>query len=177
MPLLVLSYPDLTHADYTWIQNIRAKHDQLYYDVVEPHFTFVFPVSSLDQDTFVAHVKKQAQGFAICPFVLRRAVIAKDAFKAYTHIFLLPDEGYRTMVKMHDRLYTGPLASELRLDIPFIPHIGAGNAMDALVCERLAGELNARNFSIPGEVTALDVVRYERGQVESVEHIRLVESP
>jgi hypothetical protein len=109
--------------------------------------------------------------------MLRHAVIAKDAFKAYMHIFLVLDEGYRTMINMHDRLYTGPLASELRLDIPFVPHIGAGNTVDTLVCEQLAGELNARNFSLPGEVTALDVVRYERGQVESVEHIRLVESP
>jgi hypothetical protein len=67
MPLLVLSYPDLTHADSTWIQSIRAKHDQLYYDVVEPHFTFVFPISSLDLDTFVAHVKKQAQGLPYVP--------------------------------------------------------------------------------------------------------------
>lgn len=43
MALLVLAYPELSKNDYDWIQDFRRKHDELYYKIVEPHFTIVFP--------------------------------------------------------------------------------------------------------------------------------------
>ena len=174
MSFLVLSYPGVSPDDDAWIQNLRARHDQLQYDIVGPHFTFVFPVSGLDQNTFVTHVKNQAQGLAQFTFALRCAVVVKDALNAYTHVCLTPDEGYSAMVKLHDRLYTGPLAAELRLDIPFIPHLTVGYDADAHACKRLADDLNAQGVSIPGAITALDVVRYEGRQVESIERIALI---
>ncbi len=173
MSFLVLGYPELSPADYAWIQNVRAQNDQLQYDIVGPHFTFVFPVSSLDQDAFVTHVQQQARGVARLTFALRCAVVVKDALNGYRHVFLTPEEGYSAMVKLHDRLYTGPLAAKLRLDIPFIPHLTVGYDADAHACKRLADELNAQDFSIPGAITALDVVRYEDGRAESIEQITL----
>ncbi len=44
MALLVVAYPELSKSDYDRIQAFRQMHDPLYYDVVEPHFTIVFPV-------------------------------------------------------------------------------------------------------------------------------------
>ncbi len=172
MSFLVLSYPVLSPGDHAWIQNVRAEHDAQY-EIVRPHFTFVFPVSRLEQETFVAHTRDQARGQARFSFVLRSAVAVKDALSAYTHVFLVPDEGYSTMVELHDRLYTGPLAAELRLDIPFIPHLTVGNAAYAQACKRLADDLNARSFVILGEITILDVVRYDEGRLESIERIEL----
>ena len=81
------------------------------------------------------------------------------------------------MVKLHDRLYTGPLAAELRLDIPFIPHLTVGNAAEAQACKRLADDLNARGVSIHGDINALDVARYEGGRVESIGRIELADTP
>ena len=81
------------------------------------------------------------------------------------------------MVKLHDRLYTGPLAAELRLDIPFIPHLTVGNASEAQACKRLADDLNARGVSIHGGIATLGVVRYEGGRVESIERIELADTP
>lgn len=173
MSFLVLGYPELSPADYAWLQTLRAKYDLLQYAVVGPHFTFVFPVSGLDQDAFVTHIKHQGQGLAGFTFALRCAVVVKDALNAYMHVFLTPEEGYSAMVKLHDRLYTGPLAANLRLDIPFIPHLTVGYDADAHACKRLADELNAQNFSIPGAITALDVVRYEDGRAENIEQITL----
>ena len=176
MSFLVLSYPELSPGDHAWIQSIRAEHDTQY-EIVGPHFTLVFPVTSQEQDAFVTHVRNRAQGQAKFYFVLRCAVVVKDALSAHTHVCLVPDEGHSTMVKLHDRLYTGPLAAELRLDIPFIPHLTVGNAANAQACKRLADDLNARGVSIHGEIAALDVARYEGGRVESIGRIELADTP
>jgi len=73
MSCLVLSYPELSAANYNWIQGLRAKYDQLQYNVVGPHFTFVFSVSNLEQETFVAHVKDQITNYLFRDHVLSPA--------------------------------------------------------------------------------------------------------
>jgi len=171
--LLVLGYPNISQDDLNWIQTVRTEHDELYYEVVTPHFTIVFPVLNIDRAKFVEHVKLQARGFKKIAFVLRCAVIVKDTFNEYTHVFLVPDEGYSDIVKVHDKLYSGQLASELRLDIPFIPHMGIGNAVDPHVCKKLADDLNQQAFAIEGVIETLDVVWYGGSKVNTVEQIEL----
>jgi hypothetical protein len=173
MSLLVLSYPNISEKDFNWIQAVRANHDELYYKVVAPHFTIVFPNFNQDKVEFVEHAKLQARCFKKIDFVLRCAIIVKDAFNDYTHLFLVPDEGYSEIVKLHDKLYDGPLAPELRLDIPFIPHIGIGNAIDPFACKKLADELNRKAFEINGRIETLDVTWYEENKVETLERIEL----
>jgi len=65
------------------------------------------------------------------------------------------------------------LASELRLNIPFIPHIGIGNAIDPFVCKKLADELNRQAFEINGRIETLNVTWYEENKVETIERIEL----
>ncbi|MCS6846165.1 MAG: hypothetical protein RMN52_00450 [Anaerolineae bacterium] len=43
MSLLVLAYPELSNADRECIRAFRERYDPLYYPVVAPHFTLVFP--------------------------------------------------------------------------------------------------------------------------------------
>ena len=173
MSLLVLSYPVISRDDFNWIQAVRVNHDKLHYKVVAPHFTIVFPLSDMDRVRFIEHIKHQSRGFKKIAFVLRSAVIVKDATSEYTHVFLVPDEGYGDIVKLHDRLYSGQLASELRLDIPFIPHIGIGNAIDPQVCKELADDLNKQDFTIEGIIETLYVLWYEGNKVNTIEQIEL----
>jgi hypothetical protein len=173
MSLLVLAYPSLARADYEWIQRIRARHDGRYYRLIEPHFTFVFSVSKVERKVFVEHVKGQARRVEPFKFVLRCALVVADDSGQFSHVFLVPDEGFSEIVRLHDALYTGALAPELRLDIPFIPHIGIGNSDDARECKRLADELNAEGFRLEGRIETLDVVSYENSTVQTVERIEL----
>jgi hypothetical protein len=106
-------------------------------------------------------------------FVLRCAVLGDDAFSDLTHVFLVPDEGYSRIVKLHDRLYTGILKEELRLDIPFIPHIGISNSQNAQACKDLVDDLNAESFEVKGRVEKLDVIWYEGYQVNTIKPIAL----
>lgn len=174
MALLVLAYPRIEKKDYEWIQKIRAAHDERYYSVVEPHFTIVFPVVDIEQDSLISHIEKKSKKIGTFYFAIRCAQIVKDSFSDYTDVFLIPEEGYRIFVKLHDALYTGPLEKDLRLDIPFIPHIGIANSLDARKCKKITDEINAQNPEIIGAVDKLSVVQYENDSVRTLKEIILL---
>jgi 2'-5' RNA ligase superfamily len=173
MALLVLAYPRIKQADYDWIQSIRTQHDERYFSLVAPHFTLVFPVMGMEREAFSAHVRQQTTGVKSIPFVMRCAIVVEDDARQFSHVFLVPDEGFSEIVRLHDRLYNGALARELRLDITFIPHVGVGNNADARACKRVADELNAQDFRIAGTIDTLDVVWYEHTTLRTIEQIAL----
>lgn len=173
MPLLVIAYPQLEEKDYSWIQTVRSKYDERYFKVVEPHFTFIFPDFNTNKDEFIKHVQHVAKKFKEFYFVLRCAQIVKDSFSDYTDVFLIPEEGYRLFVKLHDALYTGVLEKELRLDIPFIPHLGVANNLDAEKCKSLADEINSENLEIVGAISKLEIISYEENKVKTIKQIYL----
>ena len=171
--LLVLAYPTLSREDYTWIQAIRATHDEVNYQLVKPHFTLVFPSYGVKQDRFITHIKAMVADFPVFHFVLRSAIVAKDSFNESTHVFLVPDEGHSYFIKLHDRLYTGRLSPELRLDIPYIPHIGVANAINPEHCKKVVDDLNAQNFAVTGQIVNLDIVVYANDRVETISQVKL----
>lgn len=173
MALLVLAYPQIENKDYNWIQNFRSKHDEKYFHVVEPHFTLVFPVFELEKKDFINHIQKVSKNFKEFYFVLRCSQIVKDSFSNYTDLFLVPEEGYRIFIKLHDLLYSGILEKELRLDIPFIPHLGIGNNLDPQVCKTWADEINKKGIEIVGAISKLSVVNYENDKVSLEKEIFL----
>ena len=172
-PLVVLAYPTLSPEDLAWIQSFRAQHDELYFKLVDPHFTFVFPQSSVGEADLLAHVRDKARAVPVITLTIRCAVVVDDATSPYWHVFLVPDEGFSDIVKLHDRLYEGILAHELRLDIPFIPHIGISTSRDSNVCKALADEVNAAALSIAGSIERLDIAALEPDRVKTIESIEL----
>jgi len=173
MSFLVLAYPEIKTEDFEWIQKIRSQHDELYYNLVEPHFTIVFPSTGIETDRFSSHVKKSIGDISSFRFVIRSAMVSDDRFVECFHTFLVPDEGWSDITKLHDRLYVDILAPQLRLDIPFIPHVGIGNSKDARRCKELADTINRGNIEIEGRVRSLDIVNYENDIVTELERISL----
>lgn len=173
MAFLVVAYPELSETDYDQIQVFRQQHDELYYDVVNPHFTIVFPVFGWDEEAFVAESAKQAVGIRPFAFTLRSAVLNKDAFNDYFHTFLVPDEGYGRIIRLHDQMYADKLFPERALEIDFIPHIGIGNSRDPLACLAMMREWNKEDFAISGQVTALDIISYEDDATMTLQQIQL----
>ncbi|OGU54814.1 MAG: hypothetical protein A2V66_06935 [Ignavibacteria bacterium RBG_13_36_8] len=171
MSLLVLSYPEIEKKDYDWIQSIRESHDERYYKVVEPHFTIVFPTFNIDKNIFINHIISKTKKIKPFYFVLRCAMIVKDSFSDYTDVFLIPEEGFRIFIKLHDLLYTGPLTKELRLNIPFIPHLGVANNKDAKKCKKLADKLNGQKIEIAGSINSLDIVWHEGENTNTLKKI------
>jgi hypothetical protein len=83
-------------------------------------------------------------------------------------VFLVADEGNSTILALHDRLYAGPLAGELRLDLPYVPHITVGRFSSAAAAKACADRLNAGPVTIRGRIEAIAVVRAEGGRAEVV---------
>ena len=174
MNLHVVAYPDLPAADVERIQLCRRDHNSLY-PVIGAHFTIVFSVPDMALSDFTAEIKKQISGISAIRFCLRSAVINKDAFSDYYDAFLVPDEGFSSIVKLHDRLYAGMLAPHHRLDISYIPHISIANATDPHFIKQIVNDWNAEELAISGSISSLDIVNYDRDEriITTVEKIPL----
>ncbi|MFC2042711.1 2'-5' RNA ligase family protein [Chloroflexota bacterium] len=173
MALLVVAYPEIAQYDYDEIQAYRLVHDGLYFGVVEPHFTIVFPVFDWDTEAFVVEVSKQARGIQSFDFTLRSAVLNKDAFNDYYHAFLVPDEGYGQIVRLHDQMFADKLFPQRVLTVDFIPHIGIGNSLDPLACLAMVREWNNQDFAISGRVSAVYIINYMDDTIETIQRIQL----
>lgn len=163
----------LSKEDFNWIQSVREEHDSLYYEVIDPHISLVFPIDGVEASPFVEHVREKAHSTAPFEVVFRCSILGDPDFQGYAHTFLVPDEGFSDVVRLHDRLYTGPLADFLRLDIPFIPHLGIANTPEPEDCKVIIDDLNAEKFEIEGRVESLDVVEYDGETVRPLEQISL----
>jgi 2'-5' RNA ligase len=172
MALLALSYPSISDVNRTLIQAIREQHDPNY-AIVAPHFTLVFPLVDQERALLSEHLHRILQGQEQISFVLRCALVVKDVTGDSTHTFLVPDEGFSDLVKLHDHLYTGFLAEQLRLDIPFIPHITVASSRQPEVCKRVADEINSQNISIRGTIRTVALVEYANNRVMTLEQIAL----
>lgn len=173
MAYLVVAYPQLSSVDFEKIQSCRKDFDERYFSVINPHFTLVFPVHDFSEIDFVKEIKEQSKEISKFDFVIRCATVNKDAFSDYYHTFLVPDEGYSRIVKLHDTLYSNQLQRNLRLDIDFIPHIGIGNSNDKNSCKNLAAEWNKKEFAIAGTVNQLTILNYENGAIEKIDEVEL----
>jgi hypothetical protein len=171
--LLVLAYPLLTEGDRTWIDSFRKQHDHLFYGIVEPHFTVVFPTFGIGQDDFIQEVKEKSKYIRRFGFTIRCAMMNHDRLSEYNHIFLSPDEGNSNIVHLHDCLYSGIIRKTMRLDIDFFAHIAIGSDKDPEKCKALVDEVNARNMEIRGSVTSLDIVSYSDRNAKNIERIDL----
>jgi len=156
--LLVLAYPEVAPTDLAWIESIRAAHDPAS-ERVRAHFTLVYPTQALAAAQLIAHVRAVVPICAPFPFVLSAALPYPDVTGPEQHVFLMPNAGFGALVRLHERLYSGLLASDRRLDIPTVPHVTVARLTDPARGRDLAAELNARDWSIPGTLTALTIVR------------------
>lgn len=170
---LLIAYPELANDDFDKIQNYRKHKDELYFSVVKPHFTIVFPVFDIKEDEFIKEVKTQTSNLNGFDFTIRCATISKDTFSEYFHAFLVPDEGFSSIIKIHDKLYSDRLKDNLRLDIDFVPHIGIGNSTNKLLCKKMVDDWNKEEFEIAGTIKQLTVVKYENNTITEIENIEL----
>lgn len=172
MAYLVISYPELDNSDYKWIQEYRKKYDSRYFALVEPHITLVFPADNIEKNLFIAETRRQIEGIQPFGFIIRVATINFDSFGNFYHEFLVPDEGYSSVVKLHDALYSDAFKQNLSYDIDFIPHIGIGNSDDAEVSKARVDQLNAKGLNIQGRVSSVDIVEYQDDTITTIENIK-----
>lgn len=172
MNLHVVAYPELAPVDYEKIQLVRQAHNSLF-GVIEPHFTIVFSVPDMDVGVFIEEIKKQVGQTPAIPFCLRCAVITKDSFSNNYDAFLVPDEGFSRILKLHDKLYSDKLSHHHRLDISYIPHISIAYSNDVHTIKNIVDQWNEHESAIHGRISALDIINYENRVVTTVDRVGL----
>lgn len=163
MALAVLGRPRLTAADTAWITALRDRHgDALAAAEIGPHVTLVFPTDATDATTATGHMAMVAGNTVPFDLAFRCALPVADPNSGDTYIYLVPDEGFSALVRLHDRLYSGPFADALRLDIPFVPHITLGRIAEAKLARALADDLNGQEPEIRGRLETIELFRIEK---------------
>lgn len=173
MSFVVIAYPKISPEDFKWIQGIRKENDPIMYNVVKPHVTFIFPTIKLNLNELTDHVKNHLNGFEAFPVTFDSTKVIEDDSKTYTHTFLVPSEGFDEITKLHDLLYTDDMTSELRLDIPFVPHIGIGTNLEKAEMDELAKNISDSGKTISGTINELEVCGYDGKKVTDLFTINL----
>ncbi len=173
--LLCLAYPRLSDVDAKLISNFRREHDKKYVDVVDAHWTMIFPGSSegIEQDDLEGHIGAISEDSAPVDFTCRYALVYDDDGCDDYYIFLVPDEGFSGISLLHDRLYSDFMRAKLRLDIPYVPHIGIATSKDREELHELATEWNCKGHEISGTIDELTLSSYDGSQVADLKRFPL----
>jgi len=173
MSYVVIAYPKISLEDFEWIQDVRRDNDPIMFNVVKPHVTFIFPTTRLAASDLEGHVKNNLADTKSFSVRFDSTKVVEDDSKTYTHTFLIPSIGYNEITNLHDILYVGDMASELRLDIPFIPHIGIGTNSNKDKMYQLAKDLEKQNRVIDSVIDELVVCEYDGKKVKDLAIISL----
>lgn len=168
---LCVAYPELTSADASLIREFRKLHDMSYVDVIGAHWTMIFPGSTegIDEPRLRDHISSVATESSQIRFSCRYALVYDDDSNDDYYIFLVPDEGFSEISRLHDRLYSDFLRPNLRLDIPYVPHIGIATGKDPDHLYDLAREWNAADHEIHGMIDSLTLCSYDGRNVQDLE--------
>jgi 2'-5' RNA ligase len=162
--LYTVAFPELSAPDREFIEQFRSQHDPRQRDLIPAHFTLVFGTDAVAEPDFTRHVAEVATRTDAIEFCCRYALLSPDAESPTATIFLVPDEGFSAISRLHDELYTGALASQLRLDIQYTPHITIGSQLSRDVAMSLCNELNRQNIEVRGSLRALTVGSVDNGK-------------
>lgn len=164
MSLVILSRPVWAATDRAWLKALRDRHGGAYFDPsLGPHVTLVFPVEEVEESAAVSHLHAVVSDTPSFEAAFRAVLPVKDDFSSDTFLYLVPDEGLSGIVRLHDRLYSGPLADALRLDIPYIPHVTLGRFSSARIAKALADDLNAQDPVLATRVETVELCRLTDG--------------
>jgi hypothetical protein len=168
--LEVVAKPVFAKSDAEWLMRVREEHA---HSSGAPEFTLVFPGAALSAEDVLSHVAATGAVTSQIKFCLRSAVIVPEFGATSFHIFLVPDEGFGAIIRLHDQLHVGPLAGCLRPEVPYIPHLTVASVNDFTLARRIKARLNGYALGIDGRIDALEVHQRDAGIVKCVANIPL----
>jgi hypothetical protein len=114
----VVFYTKLEHVGF---QNLRKRYDP-YVNLIDDHISLVFPIPDMvGHANLISHVRRIADSWKSFDVHINGLEKSWDNW-----LLLKVSEGHDEIVRLHDKLYTGPLAPYLRSDIQYSPHVGIG---------------------------------------------------
>ena len=158
--LEVVAKPEFGKPEHEWLTQLRQTKT---HGAGPPAFTLVFPGAASSIEV-VKHVEAICAATTRIRFCLRSAMIVPEHKMGWYHVFLMPDEGFGAIIRLHARLHVGPLACCLRPETPYLPHLTVASSKDFDAARETMSSLNARDLAIAGRIDAIEV--HERDSVE-----------
>lgn len=168
-----VAYPFLDERDRSWIESFRAVHDAQKQQTIAAHFTLVFGHNASSHVEYLNHTESIVGVTPSISFCFRYAMLCADLHSEAAYVFLVPDEGYAAISKLHDRLYTSALASSLRLDFPYIPHITIAVKPTRNEAKQLCDMLNQQHLEISGIINTVSVGAIKDGVFTNVARFQM----
>ena len=168
--LVIFAKLDIPARDRAKIEAIRRRHDALH-GRVEPHFTLVFPFAGVSVGEVLGHVQHIASEVEPIPFKLAKIAAVRDPLSPGAHLFFLPDEGVQQITDLHDRLYSGVLATRLHPTAVYLPHVTVGRFERYEDAKTAAASLPA--VDIPGRLSVMTIGDFDGEGVEDLHNVRL----
>ena len=175
MPIAIVAFPDLSHENYQWIDKLRQKYSELAYEPLNPHFTLVFPITdAISRKKTIKHVDRIEKQTKSIQFKIRCAVPSPDWISKRNYVFLVPDEGFSELIRLHDALYTNIFEPYLSRRISFIPHITIGHCDVPQLARKISLEINEENIEFTGAINQLDLLDNADGEWKTIQTFKLV---
>jgi len=157
--LEVVAKPEFGKTELDWLTQLREKRA---HSSGAPAFTLVFPGAESAEEV-VRHVEGVCAATSRIRLCLRSAMIVPEAKMGWFHIFLVPDEGFGAVIRLHDRLHTGPLACCWRPEVPYIPHVTVASTRDIDSARQVMAALNAKDLALTGRIDEIEVHERDGG--------------
>lgn len=161
MSLEVIARPHFDRDHLAWLTDIRSRRAG---SRGPPYFTLVFPGAEMEPRAFVAQVRANAADVPRIRFRLRSALVAPEPTVGRFHVFLIPDEGFGAILKLHDALHRGGIEAAIRPETPYLPHITVATTATYDEARKIAQALNQGGIDIQGHIEALQV-EHRTGEV------------
>jgi hypothetical protein len=167
--LEVVAKPAFAKANLEWLTQLRQTKA---HSRGSPSFTLVFPGADAVTDV-IKHVETICMTSPRIKFCLRSAMIVPEPRTGWFHVFLVPDEGFGAIVRLHDRLHVGPLACCLRPEMPYLPHVTVATTKEFDDARRIMGSLNAKDLAIVGHLDELEVLARDSAEPRRIARVPL----
>jgi 2'-5' RNA ligase len=151
--LEVVAKPEFGKAELDWLTHLRQTRA---HSPGAPTFTLVFP-GAHSVDDVINQVGTACAVTARIRFRLRSAMIVPEGKMGLFHVFLVPDEGFGAIIRLHERLHTGALKCCLRPDTPYIPHVTVASTEAYDAARQTMALLNAKDLAIAGRIDEIEV--------------------
>jgi 2'-5' RNA ligase len=158
MPLAIVTFPEIPADERVWIEELRKTHLSAPEADVAPHVTLVFPAEIANDENLLMHM------FGACgstqPIDARFCIAAPmaDPLNGGWTVQLLPDQGLSKLMRLHNFLYTGPIAEHLNLDVPYVPHLTLARTATGPQANALCEELNSNVIEVEARFSTVDIL-------------------
>jgi len=159
---VVVIFPRFEQIDL--IEQLRGIYDPLA-SSIEPHITLVFPFESdIAPQHIRYHIEQSIHSITPFPIVLRGVTGHEGEY-----LFLNVKHGNDQLIELHDRLYTGLLASHLNDQHTFVPHLTVGRLPDNSYLMEALNTARTLKTTFETQVKALSVYAIQSDGTRSIE--------